>query len=284
MRKLFLTLLLGAATGFSASAANVKQWDFNSFTFDVPGSGTLRPTDGAGYPAETAGGIGNQFGQVSVVSGSSDPNTLDNSHWRLGTIGSTGSFPVATNANKTAGTQFRVNTSGYGNIQLKWDQENSATASRFWRIQYTTNGTSWLDTTNVIGANPIGNPNPDTDTPTWQLALMVDLSALPGASDNTNFGFRFVSEFEFTATGAGTNAYIGNRTNSTYSVNGTLWLDMVTVRRRNDCGQPRSSGRFFQSNVGQQPQPRRQRFESHHQRNAGRSADRHRHHFGSRPR
>lgn len=230
MKTLILTLFLGAATVLVAGAATVRLWDFNSPAFDgVPGTGTLRPGDAIGYPAESIGGVGNQFGQVSVVSGSSDPNTLDNSHWRLGTIGTSGSFPVATNANKTAGAQFRVNTSGYGNIQIKWDQENSATANRYWRLQYTTNGTSWLDTTSVIVANPLGNPNPDTDTPTWQLTLTVDFSALSGVSDNTNFGFRFVSEFESTTPGGGTNAYVANRTNSNYGVNGTLWLDMVTV-------------------------------------------------------
>src|SRR6185295_7652373 len=102
--------------------------------------------------------------------------------------------------------------------------------SRYWRIQYTTNaGSTWLDATNIIVANPIGNPDPNTDTPIWQLSLTADFSALANVNDNTNFGFRFVSEFESTATGSGTNGYIANRTNSAYGVNGTLWLDMVTV-------------------------------------------------------
>lgn len=229
MNKTILTLLGGLAASLTAHAATVKQWDFNSIEFNTPSVGTLRPVDGIGFPAETAGGVGQQFGQVSVVSGSSDPNTLDNSHWRLGTIASVGSFPAITNASKTAGAQFRINTSGYQNIQLSWDQENSATASRYWRLQYTPNGSDWLDATNVITANSIGNPNPDTDTPTWQLGLTADLGGIAGANDNPNFGVRFVSEFESTATGAGTNAYVANRATSTYGVNGTLWLDMVTI-------------------------------------------------------
>lgn len=231
MNKLLLTLLGGLAAGLTAQAATVKQWDFNSLDFDaLPGTGTLRPVGGIGAPAEAMGGVGQQFGQVSVVSGYSDPNTLDNTHWRLGTVGTSGGFPAVTNANKTAGTQFRINTSGYGNIQLTWDQENSATASRYWRLQYTTTGgAAWLDATNVITANSIGNPNPETDTPTWQLGLTANLSAIPGANDNPDFGVRLVSEFEFTATGAGTNAYVANRVTNNYSVNGTLWLDMFTV-------------------------------------------------------
>src|SRR5262245_25218000 len=181
MKRMILILLVGAGTSLAASAATVKLWDFNSLVFDgSPGVGTVRPNNGIGYPAESVGGVGNSFGQVSVVSGSSDPNTLDNSHWRLGSVANLGGFPTATNANKTAGAQFRVNTSGYTNLHLVWDQENSATASRYWRIQYTINGTSWLDATNIIVANPIGNPNPDTDTPTWQLTLSADLSGLAG--------------------------------------------------------------------------------------------------------
>lgn len=231
MKKLFLTLLGGSlAASLTAQTIVVKQWDFNSVEFNSPTIGTLRPTDGMGYPAETSGGVSQQFGQVSVATGSSDPNTLDNSHWRLGTVANAGGFPTATNANKTAGAQFRINTSGYGNLLLMWDQENSATASRYWRLQYTTNnGVDWLDTPHVITANHIGQPNPSTDTPTWQIGLTADLSTLEGADNNPDFGIRLVAEFEATATGSGTNAYVANRPGSNYGVNGTLWLDMVTL-------------------------------------------------------
>src|SRR5690606_36939683 len=128
--------------------------------------------------------------------------------------------PTATNANKTAGAQFRINTSGYGNLLLMWDQENSATASRYWRLQYTTNnGVDWLDTPHVITANHIGQPNPSTDTPTWQIGLTADLSTLEGADNNPHFGIRLVAEFEATATGSGTNAYVANQQGSNYGVN-----------------------------------------------------------------
>jgi hypothetical protein len=229
MNKLVLSLLGGLAASLTAQAATVKQWDFNSVEFDSPGVGTVRPVGGTGYPAEASGGVATQFGQVSIITGSSDPNTLDNSHWRLGSVAGSGGFPTATNANKTAGAQFRINTSGYQNIQLTWDQENSATASRYWRIQYTLNGTDWLDSTNVITANPIGNPDPNTSTPAWIIGATADLTGIAGANDNPDFGVRLVSEFEDTATGSGTNAYVANRTGSTYGVNGTLWVDMFTV-------------------------------------------------------
>jgi hypothetical protein len=228
MNKLVLSLLGGLAASLTAQAAIVKQWDFNSVEFDSPGVGTVRPVGGAGYPAEASGAVATQFGQVSVITGSSDPNTLDNSHWRLGSVAGSGGFPTVTNANKTAGAQFRINTSGYQNIQLTWDQENSATASRYWRIQYTLNGTDWLDSTNVITANHVGSPNP-TDTPAWIIGATADLTGIAGANNNPNFGIRLVSEFEDTATGSGTNAYVANRPTSNYGTAGTLWVDMFTV-------------------------------------------------------
>lgn len=229
MNKFLLILLGSAAAGLTAPAATIKLWDFNSVEFNSPAVGTLRPADGLGFPAEAVGGVSQQFNQVSTATGSSDPYMDDNSHWRLGSVANAGGFPTATSANKTAGGQFRVNTSGYQNIQLSWDQENSATASRYWRWQYTLNGTDWQDAPNVITANPIGQPNPDTDTPTWQLGLTADLSAITGANDNPDFGVRLVAEFESTATGSGADAYVANRSTANYGVNGTLWLDMVTV-------------------------------------------------------
>lgn len=232
MKKLLSTSLLVGSVWLYAPADVIKQWDFNTPPEEMdflPATGTLRPGIGGGPPAEAVGGVANSFGQVSTVSGSSDPNSLDNSHWRLGSVGGAGGFPVQGTANKTAGAQFRVNTSGYSNIRVIWDQENSATASRYWRVQYTLNGTDWLDHDTVITANSLGSPDPDTSTPTWQLGLATDFSAVAGANNNPSFGFRFVSEFESTATGAGAEGYVANRPTSTYGTAGTLWLDMVTV-------------------------------------------------------
>lgn len=233
MKKLILTLFLGGVAGLCSQAAIVKQWDFNTPMAEIDynaNTGTLRPNDGIGYPAETSGGVGQRFGAVAVASGSSsDPHSADNTHWRIGSNLGGDAFPAQGTGNKTAGAQFRVNTSGYQNIQISWDQENSATASRYWRIQYTLDGVDWLDHSTVITANHIGSPNPDTDTPTWQWGLSADFSAITGANNNPDFGFRIVAEFESTAIGTGTEGYVANRPTSNYGTGGTLWLDMVTV-------------------------------------------------------
>ncbi len=230
--KKYLCILVGAvAVHFTVTADTIRQWDFNSFEFDIPAIGTLRPNDQIGFPAQTVGGVGAQFGQVAATTGSSDPNQLDNTHWRVGAltgVPDTG-FPEATEGNKTTGAQFHVNTSGYENIRITWDQENSATASRYWRWQYTLNGTDWIDSDSVTTASSIDGNGLDESTPAWVMGLYADLSHIQGANNNPDFGIRLVSEFESTATGSGADAYVANRVTSNYGTGGTLWLDMITV-------------------------------------------------------
>ncbi|MFN7137977.1 MAG: hypothetical protein ACK4UN_01415 [Limisphaerales bacterium] len=229
MKKLLLTLALGVAA-FPAAAAVIKQWDFNTpwdqVDFDKT-TGTVYPTFGSGSPARSIGGVTNSFNDVAGGA-TTDPNTVDNTNWRLGSVGGVGGFPAAAVGNKTAGAEFRVNTSGYSNIQVTWDQENSASASRYWRVQYTVDGINWQDHETVITANHTG-PNEDgTGTPLWQWNLTADFSSISAANNNPDFGIRLVSEFESTATGSGASAYVANRPGASYSANGTLWLDMVT--------------------------------------------------------
>jgi endonuclease/exonuclease/phosphatase family metal-dependent hydrolase len=184
----------------------ITQWDFNSVPPDGSTStGTLIPSIGAGT-ASTVGGITQTFFSGS---GSTDPATSDNSG--LGTQ----DYPAQGTANKTAGAQFAVSTIGMENISIAWDVRASNTGSKYARLQYTTNGSTYTDfPTAVIN-------------PTSYDRRTNDLAAFPGVSDNPDFGFRIVSEFESTATGSGPAAYAGAGT--TYGTAGTLRYDMVTV-------------------------------------------------------
>ena len=113
-------------------------------------------------------------------------------------------YPASTSNNKAAGIQYLASTVGFTGVHLQWDQNNSATASKYWRLQYTTDGTTWIDK-DVITAP--GNAN-------WVDGLAADFSSIPATANNPNFGFRLVSEFQSTATGSGTAGYVGN--SSTY--------------------------------------------------------------------
>ena len=82
-------------------------------------------------------------------------------------------------------------TLGFENLALSWDQYNSRTASRFWRVQYTTNGTTWIDHQSVI----------NTNASSW-VRFHVSFDGV--SLDNRSYlSIRLVPEFESTATGAG---------------------------------------------------------------------------------
>ena len=187
-------------------------WDFNSNPPDNNSdTGTLTPALGTG----TALSVGTATASLNsdVASPSFDPNLGDNSKWRLA------SLPAQGAGNKTSGAEFRVSTVDCQNIALSWDQYNSATASRYWRVQYTLNGVNFTDTSFVYTnlAETIWRPTG------------LSLAGISGVNNNPNFAVRLVSEFESTATGQGANQYVGTQTSGGYSTGGTLWLDMVTL-------------------------------------------------------
>ncbi|HOX59931.1 MAG TPA: metallophosphoesterase [Candidatus Paceibacterota bacterium] len=186
-------------------------WDFNSDPPDGNAdTGTLDPAAGSGVIA-TAGTPNATIGSISAQS--YDPNVGDDSAWRLAP------FPSAGSGNRTSGAEFRVSTVGCRNIALSWDHYNSATASRYWRVQYTLDGLNYSNTSFVYT-----NPAETLWFPTG-----LSLADIPGANDNPNFGIRLVSEWESTATSQGLNRYFGTQASGSYSTAGTLWLDMVTI-------------------------------------------------------
>jgi hypothetical protein len=135
----------------------------------------------------------------------SDPAETDNSMLRIG------AFPRQGEGNQSCGLELLASTVGRRNICLLWDQYNSGTASRFWRIQYTTNGTDFIDHSVVTNSTPS----------VWIRQRRTSFSDVAGAENNPNFGLRFVSEF------GAAEGYIAVNEGSNYSTAGTFWLDMV---------------------------------------------------------
>ena len=142
-----------------------------------------------------------------------DPvGSSDNSGWN------TSHYPTSDAGNKTAGVRFDVATSGYENISIAWCQRNSATASRYLRLQFTLDGVTFIDADTIT-----------VDVESVFTNKIVDLSTIPGVADNPYFGFQIVTEFESTALGWGADAYAATKDGSSYSSSGTVRYDMVTV-------------------------------------------------------
>ncbi|HWH69516.1 MAG TPA: hypothetical protein VNT26_09040, partial [Candidatus Sulfotelmatobacter sp.] len=202
------SLLASALTG--AQAAIVAQWPFNSpVPDDDTSTGTTAPVVGTGL-AWLVGDISGSF-----VSGDpkSDPaGSTDNSGWNTTT------YPAAATGNKSAGVRFDVSTEGYEKIWVSWAQRHSSTASRYTRVQYTLDGYTFMDADVIaVYADSVFTNK------------IVSFSDIPGAANNPFFGFRMVSEFENSATGSGTNAYVATKAGSAYRSSGTIRFDMVTV-------------------------------------------------------
>ena len=184
-------------------------FDFNS----VPADGTN--TTGSTSPSLGTGTI-TVIGNVSsgYASGSTgDPATLDDTGLQ------TMDYPAQGTFNKTAGVQVNVSTVGYSNIVVRWDQQISGTASKYYRFQYCTNGSTFLDLDPPISFNVSGSFK----------AFTNDLTAVAGVKNNQNFAFRVVSEFESTATSGGLNGYVPSTNTGNYNPSGTVRFDYVVI-------------------------------------------------------
>jgi hypothetical protein len=91
---------------------------------------------------------------------------------------------------------------GFYNIHIAWDQYHSSASSRYFRFQYTTDGTNWINRDQFSADDDI-----------IFYSRSVDLSGIDGANNNPLFGFRIVAEFgpsgqyEGTGTSYGTTAF-----------------------------------------------------------------------------
>ena len=203
-----------ALSGLSTTRADIiAQWNFNSVPPDGrPTTGTTATSVGSG----TASLIGGVTGGFSS-GGTNDPaSSSDDSGWQ------TSNYAAAGTGDKTGGVQFNVSTVGYSNIVVRWDQRVTSTASKYYRLQYSTNGNTFLD----HGAPVMMQAAPSTQS--YYEAQTNNLSGVAAVNNNPNFAFRIVSEFEQSAIGSGANDYV-TVSNSTYSPSANVRFDYVTI-------------------------------------------------------
>ena len=189
---------------FIQRAPTLAQWNFDTNSF--PNSPA--PSVGSGAAAL----IGGTMSTFVSGSGSSDTNAT-NYAW------STTNYPSPSAGNKTRGVQFNVSTLGYQYIGVSWDQLVSSNASKYFRLQTTTNGTTF---------NDFAYPEVMTANGMFE-SKYFDFSSLPGVNNNSNFAVRILSEFASTATGTGSSNYVTPDGVASYSTNGSVVFDMFTV-------------------------------------------------------
>lgn len=196
MKQCVSMLALAAAAGV-AHADLISEWNFNA--------SNTTPSTGAGV----ASLIGGTTATFASGTGSSDLG-LPNSAWNTTT------YPAQGTGSGTAGAMFMVDTTMFEDITVEFDHRQSNTASRFLALEYTLDGGSSWTAANVFEATLGGA--------IWHNDRLTDLSAIAGADNNPNFGFRIVSIFA-----PSTGAYTAAQPGSSYGVSGTIRFDMVQV-------------------------------------------------------
>lgn len=193
-----------------ASGSVIAQWNFNSVPPDAnTTTGITTPFVGSG----TAALFGGTTTTFATGDTSLDPaGSTDNSGWNTAT------YPAQGTGNKTRGAQFNVSTLGKQNIAITWTHRVSSSASKYARLQYTTNGTDFIDFPNPIIMAADSAFERKTN----------NLSAVSTVNNNPSFAFRIVAEFESTAVSNANGNYV-TPTGATYGPSGTHRFDMITV-------------------------------------------------------
>ena len=208
----------------------ITHWDFEALT----NSHVANPSPS--YGSGTASIVGSMTTSgSSTVQGFGNCNASSNG----GTIG----WQISSadpGTNESSGVQFLISTSGFSNIKLAFDHRLSNTAPRTRRIQYTTDGTSWinldlttsiytqtcsnqggLDGGKIDASNPVGNNSGER----WTRVSVVDFSTITAVNNNPNFGIRIVAA-HYASTGQFRQA---NSVSTVATSTGTWRFDNITI-------------------------------------------------------
>ena len=210
---LFLCLCALPASG----SVIITGWDFQN----VPAVTNLTPPSDLGSAAGAASTLGfnNSYptpgtsvdiSDVTGSTGSSDPAGANNNAWRIRGGPATGQATASNGWSSlapigTQGAQFLVSTAGFTGIQLRFDLETTAQAEANLEVQYTLDGTTWINAplsytgtgavvkTNTTSSNTVTGTYLQFNAANWFNGIIADLSTVTGANNNPKFGVRIVN-------------------------------------------------------------------------------------------
>ena len=118
--------------------------------------------------------------------------------------------------------QFLFNTTGYNGISITWDQTGSSTGPKDFKVQYSTNGTTFTDASGTNSTYAVllnGSPNVAWTSATYNPAftLTLDLSSVTALNNQATVYIRLVNT-STTSTGGGTVATAGTERVDNFSV------------------------------------------------------------------
>ena len=215
--------------GMSRGAAvrdTLARWNFNGASAaTIPGGvNTPTPHRGTGTAALVNAPTGSF---VLGNAATSSNNSSDSAAGATNFCWNTNQYP-AVNSNTVRGVQFNVATTGKRKVKMSFDMYHGATASRFVRLEYSLNGSTWIpytgtgtDTANLYRANQGGDR--------WYNNRNADFTGIAGVDNNPLFRVRLITVFA-----PGTSAYPPATPGQTYAQSGALRIDAVTISGEND--------------------------------------------------
>ncbi len=205
---------------------DITQWTFEESPLLISDA-TPGPTTGSG--------------SASVVGSMGSPARGTGSNTDCSQASGTGAWQIGDanpgTVNESSGVQFMVSTVGFENIIFEYDHRFSGAATRTARIQYTLDGSNWLNfdvtasnysnSCNNRGAIDLGridvtDPIGGGGGNSWSRRT-IDFSSVTGANDNSNFGVRIVAAHYQT-----TGEFRQSSDASSDNVSGTWRFDNVT--------------------------------------------------------
>lgn len=190
-----------AVASVQAHADTVALWDFN--TYACSSACTTPPK-----ATQTANG-----GALSALAGTTFTSAGGSG---TGSAFNTSTYAAQGAGSLTRGIQFMIDTTGYTDLVLTFDQRNSNTASAWTTLQYTVDGSNWLSATSFL--------MPTNKATTFVTGLTFDFSNIAETNDNASFGIRLLASFA-----PGTSTYQLTAGTSPYNVSGTIRYDNVLL-------------------------------------------------------
>jgi predicted extracellular nuclease len=195
----FLISVVLSLVATALSAATITQWTFDSTPPDGSTStGIELPSQGSG----TFSLVGGTTATYATGNGGGTDNSGRN----------TTNYPAQSAGSRTRGVEFAVSTVGFEAIAFAFDIRHSNTSANTIVVQYSTDGTTFIDFTTFVA----------TSGDAWFLRT-VDLSSIAALNNNPNAKFRVLSSFFGTGS-----TYVASNPSSSYG-GGTMRYDNVII-------------------------------------------------------
>jgi len=221
MKPLPISMLLVFFLSNFFAVQSYAQTTLAKWTFDAL---SVSSTPGTS-PTITAGSAAADSGALTAGSAVSGLHASSSTVW---------STPVGNGSAKSLSSntwaigdyyQFNFRTSGYGGIRITWDHVSSSTGPRDFKIQYSTDGSSFTDasganSTYTVLVNTAPNTWSSTGAPNTNTRYSLDLATVTALDNRESVYLRLVNTTTMAA-GGGTVATAGTSRIDNFTVSGT---------------------------------------------------------------